>query len=259
MTNSISTTKLLEAIKRHDLAGCQQALDEGADPNGFEREGFDPALSIAIGIKAPVALCILLIDRGADIAPRSTELPGPLFRAAKAGYLEMCKVLISRGAHPDGVAVPGSRPLHTAASEGHVDVCRYLIEQGANVQHEALGGWTPLHYGACGNAGGRTTEVCRLLVASGASPAHMQNAAHSPFHIAIVAGNSEVVDYFIRECGEKANQRTLEGEAMVDLTQNDELKAALRLAITEQAIAASIDDSSSAQSAVARAPQVGCL
>ena len=71
-----------------------------------------------------------------------------LMTAAQNGHLAICRLLIDKGAQLEAKCWDGRTPLHFAALQGHVEIVRLLCDRGADV--EALGndGWRPLHYAA---------------------------------------------------------------------------------------------------------------
>jgi ankyrin repeat protein len=266
MTASTPNSLLADAIRRHDTEACKRLLADGADPNASEPVGFDQMLSIAAGAKAPLPLCVALIDAGAAVSPPSIELPGPLFRAAKEGYLALCKELVARGANPDGLLLRTPRaPLAGAASEGHLEVCRYLIESGADLLGTSGGGWTALHHAALGAGGARSLEVCKLLVSAGAKPSHRSTPDQdwiphvTPFHIAITSANESIVSYFLHECGESPSQTTDKGERMLDLTNDEAVLELLRTALIEEAVSVNIKDATADLPQGSRSSQPGML
>mmetsp|Transcript_112332 Transcript_112332/g.324480 ORF Transcript_112332/g.324480 Transcript_112332/m.324480 type:complete len:207 (-) Transcript_112332:286-906(-) len=56
----------------------------------------------------------------------------PLMYAAKSGCVAMCRLLLARGARLDVMDEDGWRPLHFAAAFGNADACGALVDAGAD-------------------------------------------------------------------------------------------------------------------------------
>ena len=81
-----------------------------------------------------LAICRLLIDKGAQLEAKSIVGWTPLHWAAERGHVEIVRLLCDRGANVEACSYdntfrPGSRPLHWAASRGHISVVKELIEE----------------------------------------------------------------------------------------------------------------------------------
>ena len=103
--------ELLEAARNGDLIKVQTALENWADPNAKEDDGWTP-----------------------------------LHIVAEIGHVEIVKILLERGADPNTKDIAGHTPLHIAASNGHVGVVMVLLERGADPNAKSNDGWTPLHW-----------------------------------------------------------------------------------------------------------------
>jgi hypothetical protein len=71
-----------------------------------------------------------------------------LMTAAYNGHLAICRLLIDKGAQLEAKDSGGWTPLHYAAFRGHVEIVRLLCDRGADVEARDNGGWRPLHYAA---------------------------------------------------------------------------------------------------------------
>ena len=80
-----------------------------------------------------LAICRLLLDKGAQLEAKDSIGYTPLFYAAGEGHVEIVCLLCDRGAdveaRTNGEWHPGSRPLHCAAMYGHISVVKELIEE----------------------------------------------------------------------------------------------------------------------------------
>jgi len=68
-----------------------------------------------------------------------------LMTAARSGHLAICRLLIDKGAQLEAKNSNGSTPLHHAAIQGHVEIVRLLCDHGADVEARGNAGWRPLH------------------------------------------------------------------------------------------------------------------
>jgi ankyrin repeat protein len=138
------TKRLVEAVRRGDVALAKTLLNKGADPNF---EGLDSESPLIAAIRSGhLELVKLLLDKGAD-ANRETggneSGVTPLIIAASIGDLELIKLLLDKGADINA-ASGDDTPLMQAAGGGKLEVVKLLISRGADVNLEASEGFTPL-------------------------------------------------------------------------------------------------------------------
>jgi ankyrin repeat protein len=182
--------------------------------------------------------CMSLIVRGADPSASGPDGATPLLKASLGGYIDICRMLLERDVDVGAAARDGRTPLIVAASSERAnELCRILLEKGADVTAATFKGWTALQAAvAFSNLG-----ICRLLVAHGASPTYLAPGlgAHylSPFQKAVQQGETELVRFFIDECGEDIAQRTRDGRTMLNLAGSfSDIKAILRSAKTQRSV-----------------------
>ena len=65
--------------------------------------------------------------------------------AAYNGHLAICRLLIDKGAQVEAKCSGGSTPLHYAAHQGHVQIVRLLCDHGADIKARDCYGYGPLH------------------------------------------------------------------------------------------------------------------
>ena len=68
-----------------------------------------------------------------------------LITAAYHGHLAICRLLIDKGAQVEAKNSHGNTPLHYAAAQGHVEIVRLLCDRGADIEARGNNGWRPLH------------------------------------------------------------------------------------------------------------------
>ena len=86
------------------------------------------------------------IEDGADVNAKNVDGWSPLHRAASWGHKEIAELLIAKGADVNAKAAGGWAPLHLAAYKGQNEIVELLIAKGANVNAKNDIGETPLDF-----------------------------------------------------------------------------------------------------------------
>jgi len=68
--------------------------------------------------------------------------------AAWNGHLAICRLLLDKGAQLEAKSSGGSTPLNFASGHGHIEIVRLLCDRGADVEARCNRGWRPLHWAA---------------------------------------------------------------------------------------------------------------
>ena len=76
-----------------------------------------------------LAICRLLLDKGAQLEVKDRFSCTPLHHAAVQGHVEIVRLLCDRGADIEARSNRGRRSLHSAAWKGHISVVKELIEE----------------------------------------------------------------------------------------------------------------------------------
>ena len=90
-----------------------------------------------------LAICRLLIDKGAKLEAKDRNESTPLYWAALHGHIEIVRLLCDCEANVEACDEDGWRPLHDAAWNGHISVVKELIEE-RNAEINANGWRTAL-------------------------------------------------------------------------------------------------------------------
>ncbi|KAL9598673.1 MAG: hypothetical protein Q9219_004342 [cf. Caloplaca sp. 3 TL-2023] len=194
--DSPGTTPLMWAAAGGHTTVVQFLLQEGADPNLFEKGGIT-ALHCAIGeavtYQRADIVSLLLHAPGLQINKQMGEgLSTALNVAARNGNVQIVQQILT---HPDVDVHKGDAwytPLLYAAGEGHTCVVEALLDHGAdpNIQDGAKqGDWTALGQAV---TGGYITTI-KLLLSRGANPKVTDNNGRTIIHIAARMGRNEVL------------------------------------------------------------------
>ena len=151
------------AALENNTDAIRTALENGANPNGFNLIGFSP-----------------------------------LHSAARQGNVDMARLLVENGANVNIRTNTSSRdaPLHIATLNNHVAMVNFLLESGADPNIENGFGSTPFDNAAIVDT---DRQTARLLVETGASADTLArlgyNAAGDPFNPSII-GSLSISTFF---------------------------------------------------------------
>jgi len=117
-----------------------KSIDVEAKEGGFGRTCLMSAAE-----NGHLAICRLLIDKGAQVEAKSSNGSTPLHFAAHHDHVEVVRLLCDRGADIEARDIIGRRPLHRAAFWGHISVVKELSEvRNAEINARNNGGETAL-------------------------------------------------------------------------------------------------------------------
>ncbi|MBU0515690.1 MAG: ankyrin repeat domain-containing protein [Proteobacteria bacterium] len=135
---------LFQAVKAGDLRGAALILAKNpALANARGKNRYTPLMWAAR--KGGVAMCALLIMKGADINATNKWNNTSLHWAAYNGHASVVSYLLRKGARSDVREIEkGHMPLHDAAWKGHGAVVLLLIKGGAPINARNKFGQTPL-------------------------------------------------------------------------------------------------------------------
>jgi ankyrin repeat protein len=99
---------------------------------------------MAAAFNGHLAICRLLLDKGAQLEAKNSTGSTPLLWAAYRGHVEIVRLLCDRGADVEARNNNGDRPLQSAM-HGHISVVKELIEErNAEINARDNGGRTAL-------------------------------------------------------------------------------------------------------------------
>jgi ankyrin repeat protein len=138
---SEANDRLIEAVRRGDVAGIAAALLAGADPNAVV-QNLTPLQRAALGDH--VAVIGALLSAGARVDGADSYSTTPLMYAALYGRTAAVDALLAAGADIHHQDSSGYTALHYTSSNGHLDGSRMLLEAGARMDVRDKRGERPI-------------------------------------------------------------------------------------------------------------------
>lgn len=180
LVNSSFAGPIHDAAKEGDIAGVQEALDDGARLFVAGGTPKGTALHHAVA-NGHLEIVELLLANGANIhaiggSPRGSAL----YLAAYNGHVKIGELLIDNGAKLDD-SHRGHKwsPLYAATDRGHSEMVELLIDKGANVNEPGYTKMPALHLAAWKG----DHEMAALLIAKGAD-VNLLNRGYTPLDAA---------------------------------------------------------------------------
>ena len=81
-----------------------------------------------------------LLDNGADVNAKDDDGYTPLISASAGGFVETAKFLLENGADMNAEDKYGWTSLMYASQNRHINMLKFLIENGADVNHKSIDG-----------------------------------------------------------------------------------------------------------------------
>ncbi|XP_054976505.1 protein TANC1 isoform X2 [Sorex araneus] len=192
-------TALTAAAGRGKLAVCELLLERGASVSRTNRRGVPPLFCAAR--QGHWQIVQLLLERGCDVNLSDKQGRTPLMVAACEGHLSTVKFLLSKGAGLSSLDKEGLSALSWACLKGHRTVVQFLVEEGAEIDQTDKNGRTPLDLAAFyGDA-----ETVLYLVEKGAVIEHVDHSGMRPLDRAIGCRNTSVVVTLLRKGAKLGN------------------------------------------------------
>ncbi|XP_038606961.1 protein TANC1 isoform X3 [Tachyglossus aculeatus] len=192
-------TALTAAAGRGKLAVCELLLERGAAVAQANKRGVLP-LFCAVR-QGHWQIARLLLEHGCDVNLSDKQGRTPLLVASCEGHLETVEFLLLKGAAISSLDKEGLSALSWACLKGHREVVQYLVEQGASIDQMDKNGRTPLDLAAFyGDA-----DIVLYLVEKGAVIEHVDNSGMRPLDRAIGCRNTSVVVTLLRKGAKLGN------------------------------------------------------
>ncbi|XP_006887844.1 PREDICTED: 2-5A-dependent ribonuclease [Elephantulus edwardii] len=104
-----------------------------------------------------------------------------------------------------------NHPLISAIVEEDVEKVKQLLERGTDVNFQQAGGWTPLHNAVVNcNTLHKSEEIVALLLQYGADPLQRKDNGATPFILAGISGNVNLLRLFLSK-GSEVNECDFNG------------------------------------------------
>ena len=152
------------------------------------------------------AVAQLLIDHGASLKAKYSNVFTPLMRAALDNHKEVVELLLRHGATINASVPCVGTALTQALQSGSLDIAAMLIEAGAdvNLAIDENNGYTPLHWlMLCGNAAWTESRVVKetrtpvqitqMLLMRGADLRVRNHSGETPYHVARRAKAADLI------------------------------------------------------------------
>lgn len=110
---------LLESAARNDLEDVKRLLSAGVNPDVTNEDGLTALHQCCIDDNEEMLK--LLLEFGAAVNARDTELWTPLHAAATCGHVHLCRYLIDKGAELLAVNADGNMPYDICEDEVTLD------------------------------------------------------------------------------------------------------------------------------------------
>ncbi len=225
-----ANTPLVLAAAAGQNEAIELLLDAGARIDHRNLTGSSPLLRAAMDNRRRTA--VLLLQRGADPNLGNGKKLTALHAAAYNGNHRLVEALLEHGAEPDAVDTSGKSPAIYAAARGFVEVVDRLIDAGVDPARRYGNDLTLLMW-AAGHSNDTPrkdgVETVRRLLDRGAPIDAADNRGWSALMIAAERGHGEIMGLLL-ERGADPSLRDDQGRRAVDLTSDEDLRAALSAA-----------------------------
>jgi ankyrin repeat protein len=195
---------LYTAAERGDLAGVQQAIASGGDPNAFNVPGKTPFQIAAEN--GHIEVMRFLIQNGADPNLQSRFGFTPLNKAVNQAKLEVIQTLLENGAEPNEInPFTGETVLFSAISYQLVDLkkskemVKMLLNHGVNPDLHGYGGEAPLHMAVL-YARQKDLDVFNILLEKAKNINQLDHIrGETPLHVALEGlGNYKLAEALLK-------------------------------------------------------------
>jgi len=204
-------SRLIDAVKRQDLAAVRSQLVAHADVKATDADG-STALHWAAQ-RSDAQLVDMLLAAGADAKAATRYHVTPLYFACLNGNTAIVERLLKAGADPNSTSHEGQTMLMTAALSGRADTVRLLLTRGANINaKEPYKGQTALMWAAAeGN-----TDAAAVLLEAGADVHAKANGGFTPFLFAVRNARQQTADLLLKH-GANVNDVAKDGTSALGM------------------------------------------
>ncbi|XP_064611198.1 protein phosphatase 1 regulatory subunit 16A-like isoform X2 [Liolophura sinensis] len=242
----VSHVVLLEAASRNDLEEVKMLLQQNVSPDVTNEDGLTALHQCCIDNSEEMLQ--VLLQYGANVNARDTELWTPLHAAATCGHINLCKYLIDAGAELLAVNADGNMPYDICEDEVTLDYIetemakkgvtqeeidetristekqmlrdlKELFAQGGNLEFTDRSNATPLHIAAANGY----IDVAEFLVENHVALDARDEDSWQPIHAAACWCQPEILELLVHH-GADIDAKTKNGETPFDICEDPDLK-----------------------------------
>lgn len=237
---------LLESAARNDLEDVKRLLSAGVNPDVTNEDGLTALHQCCIDDNEEMLK--LLLEFGAAVNARDTELWTPLHAAATCGHVHLCRYLIDKGAELLAVNADGNMPYDICEDEVTLDYIetemakrgitqediddtrlvpekkmlndlKQIAKRGGDLEFINSDGATPLHVAAANGY----QEVAEFLLDHHVSVDRRDFDSWQPIHAAACWLQPEILEILVKN-GADIDAKTRNGETAFDLCEDAEIR-----------------------------------
>jgi ankyrin repeat protein/HEAT repeat protein len=179
------STMFSACVRLGRLEPARILIEQGADVNAADWEGFTPLMTAARNGRTDIAG--LLLDKGARIDERSKTRETALMMALSGGNTGVAQLLLDRGADTAAVDAQGKGVLARAVEAGNIDIVKQLAARGGP------NGTTVLEEALMAAALAGKVDTIETLLAGGVTPAWEETDRADSMVRAAAAGRLDVI------------------------------------------------------------------
>ncbi|KAH3772740.1 hypothetical protein DPMN_174085, partial [Dreissena polymorpha] len=185
----IHNIMLLEAAARNDIEEVRKLLMSGVSPNVTNEDGLTALHQCCIDDSE--VMLKLLMEFGANVNSRDSEMWTPLHAAATCGHVHLCKLLIEKGAELLAVNADGNMPYDICEEDVCLDFIETEMAKRGITQEE-------IDEKRLETERKMLKDLKRIAAEKGNLEYRDKNWA-TPLHVAAANGYLEVVDFLLNE------------------------------------------------------------
>ncbi|XP_060576435.1 protein phosphatase 1 regulatory subunit 16A-like isoform X2 [Ruditapes philippinarum] len=242
----IHNIMLLEASARNDVEEVRKLLMAGVSPDVTNEDGLTALHQCCIDDSEDMLK--LLLEFGANVNARDSEMWTPLHAAATCGHVHLCKLLIDKGAELLAVNADGNMPYDICEDEVCLDFIetemakrgvtqeeiddkrleterlmladlKKLAADKGNLEYRDKNWATPLHVAAANGY----LDVVEFLINQRVSMEVRDEDGWLPIHAAACWLQPEVIEILVKS-GADIDAKTRTGETPFDLAEDPDVK-----------------------------------